>query len=153
MQNGSSVGIRIQYTHCIHVFARADLYAQSELINKISASELSRKFVKSALLVGYIESKHKFESRTVLHYCDVLSGALLYHFYACRLPQLSPRCKCSSSSNQFTRRLLLLAHAHFHTKKVEFLLPTVYCQCIRRGSRSWSSDSNFLTGRKEVGTW
>ncbi len=41
------------YTHCIHVFARLalDLYAQSVLIDKISASELSRKF-KSALLVG-----------------------------------------------------------------------------------------------------
>ena len=31
----------------------ADLYAKSVLINKISASELSRKFTKSALLVGY----------------------------------------------------------------------------------------------------
>ena len=30
----------------------ADLHAQAELINKISASELSQKFVKSALLVG-----------------------------------------------------------------------------------------------------
>ncbi len=30
----------------------ADLYAQSVIINKISASELSRKFIKSALLVG-----------------------------------------------------------------------------------------------------
>ncbi len=51
-QNGSSVGI---YTHC--VFARlctfgVDLYAQSVLINKFSASKLSWKFIKSALLVG-----------------------------------------------------------------------------------------------------
>ena len=30
-----------------------NLHAQSVLINKISASELSRKFIKSALLVGY----------------------------------------------------------------------------------------------------
>ncbi len=30
----------------------ADLYAQSVLINKASASELRRKFIKSALLVG-----------------------------------------------------------------------------------------------------
>ncbi len=30
----------------------ADLYAQSVLSNKISASELSRKFIESALLVG-----------------------------------------------------------------------------------------------------
>ncbi len=30
----------------------ADMCGQSVLINKISASELSRKFIKSALLVG-----------------------------------------------------------------------------------------------------
>ncbi len=30
----------------------ADLYAQSVIINKISATELSRKLIKSALLVG-----------------------------------------------------------------------------------------------------
>ncbi len=30
----------------------ADLYTQSVLINKISASELRRKFIKGALLVG-----------------------------------------------------------------------------------------------------
>ena len=51
MQNGSSVGT---CTHCIHVSAcfGADLHAQSVLINKFFASELSRMFVKSALLVG-----------------------------------------------------------------------------------------------------
>ncbi len=43
MQNGSSVGM---CTHCVHVFAG------SVLSNKISASELRRKFIKSALLVG-----------------------------------------------------------------------------------------------------
>ncbi len=43
-------------TRCIHVFAHlgADTYAQSVLINKISASELSRKSVESALLVGSV---------------------------------------------------------------------------------------------------
>ncbi len=45
MQNGSSVGI------CVCMFG-ADLYAQSELINKISASELSWKIIKGALLAG-----------------------------------------------------------------------------------------------------
>ncbi len=52
MQNGTSVGIN--NACCIYVFCTfgADLYAQSVLINKISASELSRKFMKSALLVG-----------------------------------------------------------------------------------------------------
>ena len=53
MQNGSSVGI--YYTQCIHVFARLapiGMLSRSVIINKISASELSRKFIKSALLVG-----------------------------------------------------------------------------------------------------
>ncbi len=38
----------------MHVFAHfgVDLYAQSALINEISASELSQKFTKAALLVG-----------------------------------------------------------------------------------------------------
>ena len=51
MQNGSSVGT---CTRCVHVLARlgANLYAQSVLIDKISVSELSRKFIKSALLAG-----------------------------------------------------------------------------------------------------
>ncbi len=51
MQNKSSVGI---CTRCTHVFYTlcSDLHAQSVLINKISASELRRKLVKSALLVG-----------------------------------------------------------------------------------------------------
>ena len=51
-KNGSSVGM---CTSCIHVFASSstDLHAQSALIDKISASELRRKFIKSALLVGY----------------------------------------------------------------------------------------------------
>ncbi len=50
MQNGSSVG-----ACCTHVFAifGADSYAQLHLLTKISASELSRKLIKSALLVGY----------------------------------------------------------------------------------------------------
>ncbi len=43
MQNGSSVEIR---ACCMHVFARfgADLHAQSVLSEKISASDLRRKF-------------------------------------------------------------------------------------------------------------
>ncbi len=52
MQNGSSVGT---YTHCIHVFAcLAPICMLSRCLSlKISASELSRIFIKSALLVGY----------------------------------------------------------------------------------------------------
>ncbi len=51
-QNGSSVGT---YTRRMHVFARLApiSYARSVLFNKIPASDLSRKFIKSALLVGY----------------------------------------------------------------------------------------------------
>ncbi len=49
VQNESSVGISTR------VFARwvPILFAQSVLINRISALKLSRKFIKSALLVGY----------------------------------------------------------------------------------------------------
>ena len=51
MQSGSSVRM---HAHFVHVFARfaPDLHARSVLINKVSASELSRKFIKSALLAG-----------------------------------------------------------------------------------------------------
>ena len=44
-----------EHVHVAHTFfARfgADLYAQSVLISKISAPELSQKFIKSALSVG-----------------------------------------------------------------------------------------------------
>ncbi len=44
-----------EYVHIPCTYFRtfgADLYAQSVIINKISASELSQKFIKSALLVG-----------------------------------------------------------------------------------------------------
>ncbi len=53
MQNGSSVGIHthgIEYTF-FFTFG-ADLYVQSVLSNKISASQLSRKSIKSEWLVG-----------------------------------------------------------------------------------------------------
>ena len=47
---------QLEYVHVMQKFlARfgADLHAQSVLSSKISASELRRKFIKSALLVGY----------------------------------------------------------------------------------------------------
>ena len=52
-RNGSSVGIR---TRCVHVFAclAPICMPRSVLINKISATELRRKFIKSALLVGVV---------------------------------------------------------------------------------------------------
>ncbi len=60
----------------MHIFCMfgTDLYAQSVLINKISALELSRKLIKSALLVGYdspmtmrnftLSLSHAFETLT-----------------------------------------------------------------------------------------
>ena len=39
------------HTHCIHFFA---CLAPICMVNKISASELIRKFIKSALLVGLL---------------------------------------------------------------------------------------------------
>ena len=50
MQNKGLVEI---YTHCVHVFF-AHLYGQSVLINKFCASELTKKFIESALLVGIV---------------------------------------------------------------------------------------------------
>ncbi len=64
MQNRGSVGacytLRTRFrTFCV------DLYAQSVLVDKISASELSRKFIKSAVLVGYYRKyKRKCHSST-----------------------------------------------------------------------------------------
>ncbi len=58
MQNGSSVGT---CTHCVRVFFctfDVDSYAQSAIINKISASELRRKFIKGALLVGLVKVRN-----------------------------------------------------------------------------------------------
>ncbi len=46
---------QLEYTHIAHTFLHVwhlNLYAQPMLVNKISASELSRKFIKNALLVG-----------------------------------------------------------------------------------------------------
>ena len=54
MQNGSSVGVRVRVAHTFFARFRVDSYAQSVLIDEISASELSRKFIKSALLVGLL---------------------------------------------------------------------------------------------------
>ncbi len=61
MQNGSSVGI---CTRCIHVFAHfgVNLYAQLVLSSKISALELRKKFIESALLVGYSDADQLSEA-------------------------------------------------------------------------------------------
>ncbi len=44
--------------HASFCTSGTDTYAQSTLINNISASELRRKFIKSALLVGYVLAGH-----------------------------------------------------------------------------------------------
>ncbi len=56
-KNGSSVGTR---TRCTHVFARlAPICMLSRCLStKISAAELSRKFIQCALLVGYAAHTH-----------------------------------------------------------------------------------------------
>ena len=58
-KTGSSVGT---HANCLQVFCTfgTNLCAQSVQINKISASELSRKFIKTALLVGYVQSAQRF---------------------------------------------------------------------------------------------
>ena len=74
MQNGISAGIR---TGRRHVFARfgADLYARSVLLDKISATELSRKFIKSALLVGVATAEIGTISCIMLiHFCSSREG-------------------------------------------------------------------------------
>ena len=59
-----------QLEYVVHVactfFARlaSDLYARSVLIDKILASELCQKFIKSALLVGSENWKREEEERT-----------------------------------------------------------------------------------------
>ncbi len=52
MLSGSSAGL---CAHCVSIFCTfgANFYAQSVLISKISASEISRKFIKSAI-VGWV---------------------------------------------------------------------------------------------------
>ena len=58
----------------LHVFAHfgADLHARSVLINKISASELRRKLIKSALLVGQGRCQHlAYPTRLLVSLCDI----------------------------------------------------------------------------------
>ncbi len=50
------MGAQLEYMYTLHAcFCTfgTDLYAQSVLINRISASELSRNFIRDPLLVGY----------------------------------------------------------------------------------------------------
>ncbi len=92
MQHESLVGTR---THCIHVFARLALICKPSrcLLTKISASELSRKFIKSALLVGY--------STKMLHVMPLYSSTSMH--VACYVS------KTSFISRDFT---VLLYPAH-----------------------------------------
>ena len=55
----------------MHVFCKigADLHAQSVISNKISASELSRKLIKSALLVGSSQSSNDEEKKKQVPCC------------------------------------------------------------------------------------
>ena len=96
-----------RYTHCTHVFFcmfGSDLYAQSVLINKISESELSRKFTKSVLLVGYERKRGREEKKAPLH-----------------LPTTTTK-KFGSSRKKGS--LLLMAKAH--QSKERFLIPSSF---------------------------
>ncbi len=95
--NGSSV--EILYIHIAYIFCMfgANLYAQSVLINKISASELSRKFI-SALLV-----EHKMPARGCLYYFT--------------RSNFCEKCPCFSQSGFFT--FLLVPHQYYHLTRRE----------------------------------
>ncbi len=67
MQNVSSVGVCTYTMHTRFCMFGTKLYAQSVLINKISASELSRKFVMSALLVGCVSLFSVRDFTVLLH--------------------------------------------------------------------------------------
>ncbi len=86
-KNGSSVRICMR---CMHVLARfaSILYAQTVLIDKISASELRRKFIKSALLVGCASYLATFPP---------LSTQVCFHFHECE--SLSTDCEDCFSGN------------------------------------------------------
>ncbi len=65
---------RSEHVHIAYKFFAvfgADLYAQSVISNKNPASELRRKFIKGALLVGYTFSSHvhktSIEHATSIH--------------------------------------------------------------------------------------
>ncbi len=78
---------RLEYS--IHDFSPfgADLYAQLELISKISALELSWKLIESALLVG-----------------DSFFISLLGHFYFLPRTQYSTILTCGNARNRLWRR-------------------------------------------------
>ncbi len=65
---------QLESTHIACTFG-ADLYPQSVLVNNISASELSQKLIKSALLVGHSQrhtaDKNRYFFLTML--CEVFS--------------------------------------------------------------------------------
>ncbi len=51
------LSVGYNFVHIAYMFCMfsADLYAQLALISKFSALELSRKFIKGPLLVGYVQ--------------------------------------------------------------------------------------------------
>ncbi len=69
MKNGSSVGI---YTHFIHVFARlAPICMLSRCLStKFLHRNSCRKFIKSALVVGWVTTIQMTHVRYLLHYDD-----------------------------------------------------------------------------------
>ena len=82
---------------CFRTFG-TDLHAPSMLIDKISASELKRMLVKSALLVGYSERIVFFSPLTdhFFHYSSKLNCTLVDFETELGLapPLLTPRQEC-----------------------------------------------------------
>ncbi len=103
MQNGSSVGICTRCTHAFRTFC-TDLYAHSVRINKISASEVSWKFIKSALLVG---RTHLTQNCTwVTHFALLLSIQLKYKRRVYKMLQLDEKQLKSANSKASLKKFL-----------------------------------------------
>ncbi len=59
----------LEHMHIAYYTFGANLHAQLVLINKVYALELSRKFIKSALLVGYQWSLVHYSRALLYYYC------------------------------------------------------------------------------------
>ena len=82
-------------THTLHArFCTfgADLYAQSVLINEISASKLSRKSIKSALLVGYVPPLPFVGKYWIMGGGGEGGGCFFIHYY---VERQFPHCLCN----------------------------------------------------------
>ncbi len=131
-----------------------DLYAQSVIINNISASELSRKFIKSALLVGFLD----LHAQGILYFAIVaskISSALLCLCVClwmcilicchCSPPKWFPICNRRGQSFGITRKKkqFLFQKASIKYYFLKFFFPT--SQNLNKKKRnSWISNPDFF---------